>query len=478
MSVQTLHSLPPAERRLIEAHYTDLLAFTKTSYPQYQVGSVHRVIADKLQSFTRAVERKESPRLMIFMPPRMGKSFLASERYPAWHLGRNPMHRIIASSYSSDLASKFSKRVRRLLNEEWYQAIYPARLAADSSAVGDWETAQGGGYRAAGVGSGISGMGADILIVDDPVKDAKEARSAVYREAVWDWYNSTAYTRLMPGGGVIVIMTRWNLDDLAGRLLQSDGWDVVKFPAISEAGEALHPERYSLEYLLSVKEQIGAYNWNALYQQEPIADEHMPFKVEDFPFVQKPRDASAWDFTYFGDVAYTKKAGDDTAFGLCGISKAGERHLFESFRGKVNERDSLNFLFSKMREFQPLGAGAKLEAHSSYHYAVRERMKADNFYFPYEELKHKGESKADRILARRAYLHVWTYDPATRADVNQHLGWSPDLDGTVPDDFIDMLAYADRELRWKPFNSSDYEFIPEPETMQAEVWRVLEGIDD
>lgn len=472
VSAQTAPS--GVDRQIIEEHYTSLLRFVKTSYPPYLVGDIHERIAAELETFAKAVERKESPRLMITVPPRHGKSMLASERFPAWYLGRNPMHSIIATSHTKDLANTFSRRVRGLLNEEWYQALFPARLSADSQAVGDWETVQGGGYRAAGVGTGITGKGCQILIIDDPTKDAKEARSSVVREGVWEWYNSTAYSRLMPGGGVILIMTRWNLDDLAGRLLASnpERWRVVNFPAINEDGEALHPERYSLEYLLELKEQVGPYIWNALYQQNPIADESMPFKAEQFEYRRVVPD-DTWRLTLFGDVAYTKKGGDDTAFGLCGINPVAQRHLFESMRAKLDERDSINWLFAKMRDLK--GVEVRLEAHSSYHYAVRQRMRTDNLFFPYFELSHKGEKKEDRILARRAYLHVWTYDPATKPDVDQHLNWSPDLSGTVPDDFIDMLAYADRELHWQQAES-DYDYEPPAETLQASVWRAINGL--
>lgn len=197
-----------------------LLEFLKQSYPKYVAGWVHVDICNRLERFLDDVVKGLNPRLMLFMPPRHGKSIIASQHFPAWCLGRHPEFEIIAASYGSSLPIKFSRHVRALLRNVKYQKIFPeTTLDRENENVEGWSTTEGGGYIPAGVGGGITGKGAHILIIDDPVKDAEEADSEAIREATWDWYGSTAYTRLAPQSGVLVIQTRWHDDDLSGRLI-------------------------------------------------------------------------------------------------------------------------------------------------------------------------------------------------------------------------------------------------------------------
>ena len=187
-----------ARRRLIQ--------FTKLTHPRYSAGWVHDDICRRLERFSAQVEAGQSPRLMLLMPPRHGKSELASIRFPAWHLGQYPHHEIINVGYNSDLPMVFSRKVREIFRDPTYTAIFPASvLSPDSQSVEKWNTTAGGGFTAAGVGGGITGKGAHVLIVDDPIKDQAEADSVLVRDKLWDWYQSTAYTRLAPGGGVLVI---------------------------------------------------------------------------------------------------------------------------------------------------------------------------------------------------------------------------------------------------------------------------------
>lgn len=184
----------------------NLLYFTKRTHPNYQAGWVHEDICRRLEKFSRDVAEKKGPRLMLLVPPRHGKSEIASIRFPAWHLGHHPDHEIINCGYNTDLPMKFSRRVRELLRDKGYHAMFSdTKLDPDSQSVEAWNTLAGGGFTAAGVGGGITGKGAHILIIDDPIKNMEEADSPVTRETLWDWYWSTAYTRLAPGGGVLVI---------------------------------------------------------------------------------------------------------------------------------------------------------------------------------------------------------------------------------------------------------------------------------
>lgn len=244
------------------------------------------------------------------MPPRHGKSELASRRFPAWFLGRNPHRSIIGASYNSELAGDFGRDVRNIVGGRAYRNVFDdVTLAADSQAAGRWHTNHGGGYVAAGVGTAVTGRGAHVLLIDDPLKDREEADSELVREKVWRWYTSTAYTRLEGElsledvsdddiwgdfldeisrgdaepfeGAVVEIQTRWHEDDLAGRLQEAeqaggDVWDVLSLPAINEAGDALWPEKYPIDRLERIKRAItytSQRDWNALYQQNPTPEE-------------------------------------------------------------------------------------------------------------------------------------------------------------------------------------------------------------
>ncbi len=272
---------------------TSLIAFTEATLPKYRAAPHHRKIAEALE----AVERGEIKRLMVFMPPRHGKSELASRRFPAWFMGKNPTKDVITTSYGGELAGAFGREVRNIVSMERYERIFPGvTLAADSKAANHWHIVgsgdegkliEQGGYVAAGVGGPITGRGGSLLLIDDPFKDRESADSETVREKAWDWYTSTAYTRLTDDGAIVLIQTRWHEDDLAGRLLEAekaggDQWVKVDLPAINEAGEPLWPESFSLERLNQIKSVIGRRDWGALYQQKPTQEEGDYFKGSDF----------------------------------------------------------------------------------------------------------------------------------------------------------------------------------------------------
>jgi predicted phage terminase large subunit-like protein len=247
-------------------------------------------------------------RLMIFLPPRHGKSEMVTVRYAAWRLERNPGQRVIIGAYNQLLAEKFSRKVRRIAKSR-------VALSTERTAVLDWETAAGGGLRAVGVGGGITGMGGDLIIIDDPVKSREEANSEAYRERCWDWYTDDLFTRREPHAAMILIMTRWHDDDLAGRILASeDGpkWQVVSLPAEAhdddvlgrKPGEALWPERYPIAVLSEIRGVLQS-EYHALYQQEPLPESGVIFLREWF---ERPTDIvdrigydlviQAWDTAY------------------------------------------------------------------------------------------------------------------------------------------------------------------------------------
>lgn len=338
--------------RAVAAH--GLAPFILRIMPQYRMGWVHKELCDKLDRFLLDVQAGRSPRLMITMPPRHGKSELASRMFPAYALGRNPDLSIIATSYSADLASRMNRDVQRIIESEEYGTIFPGvRLPGKNSSqfrTATFFEVEGhkGGYRSAGVGGGITGMGGNILLLDDVLKDRASADSPTIRQNIWDWYTSTLYTRLAPGGGIIIINTRWHMDDLSGRLLAAeaagngDTWQVINFPAIAEqdephrkAGEALDPARYSLEQLLKIKAAIGSRDWEALYQQHPTPDGGAVFREAWFRH-WKPADIpSRFEAVVMSwDMAFKASDSSDYVVGQVWGRQGAQCFLLDQVRGR------------------------------------------------------------------------------------------------------------------------------------------------
>lgn len=285
------------------------------------------------------VTRGEINRLMLFMPPRHGKSEMVTVRYPVWRMERDPSLRVVVGAYSQTLANRFSRKSRRIAKERLV-------LDPERTAVEEWETTAGGTFRAIGVGAGITGQGGHLIIIDDPVKSREEANSEAYRERVWEWYTDDLYTRAEPDAAMILIMTRWHEDDLAGRILASEdgpNWTVVSLPAEAEEddplgrqpGAALCPARYDLPALAGIQRVLGASSYSALYQQRPTPAEGGMFKRHWFAIVgAAPRDAQrvrAWD------KAGTEDDGDYTVGVLMVKDKAGVYYVEDVVRGQYSD---------------------------------------------------------------------------------------------------------------------------------------------
>jgi predicted phage terminase large subunit-like protein len=271
--------LADSQQDLLRQAMLDPAAFAwLASRGQWQIAPHLDLLAERLLD----VAQGRLTRLLIQMPPRHGKSEFASAHFPAWYLGTFPERRVILASYEHGFAASWGAKARDRF-AEWGPALWRLWVRKDRQAADDWQVGgHGGGMICAGVGGPITGRGADLLIIDDPVKSAEEADSHTYRERAWNWYRATAYTRLEPRGALILIMTRWHEDDLAGRVLAEaektgEPWQVVALPALAEAGdvlgraegEPLWPARYPAPALAAIRESIGPYWWEALYQQRP-----------------------------------------------------------------------------------------------------------------------------------------------------------------------------------------------------------------
>lgn len=357
MSLDNTPSLSPKLQAIrAELARRNLEDFIRFTYPNYDFGWFNEELAATLTQFVQDVVDGKQPRLMIFAPPRSGKSEQVSRRLPAWALGKHPDLQFIGASYSADLANRMSRDVQRIIEGDNYADVFPDVKLPQKGDTNNTRTqdlfeivGHKGAYRAAGVGGGITGMGADIGVIDDPVKDAKEANSKTYRDSVWEWYTTTFYTRLSPKSGILLCMTRWHEDDLAGRLLKAaedgdgDQWQVIDYPAIAEKdekhrkeGEALHPERFPLSRLVKIMRAIGSRAWNALYQGRPTSKTGGVFLTDRFITVDAIpagiiiKRVRAWDF------AATKDGGDYTAGVLMGEGNDGRYYILDVVRGQYS----------------------------------------------------------------------------------------------------------------------------------------------
>ena len=290
---------------------------------------------------------------MIFEPPRHGKSEQNTVRYPVWRLEQDPTMRVIIGAYNQMLANKFSRKARRI-------ALERIPVSTDRAAMEEWETLAGGGLRAIGVGGGITGQGGNLIMIDDPVKSREEAESLSYRDRVWDWYRDDLYTRLEPGGAIILTMTRWHEDDLAGRLItemQSGGehWEILNLPALAEEndplgrqpGEALCPERYSVTDLESIRTVLGIRSYTALYQGRPQPAEGAMFKRHWFEIKPQAPEGLKW-VRYWDLAASTKTTADYTASAEVSLDPEGNLWIRNMVRGRWEWPDAKKIMVQTM----------------------------------------------------------------------------------------------------------------------------------
>ncbi|MEX6224783.1 phage terminase large subunit [Providencia hangzhouensis] len=367
-STRNLQTLEAFKQRQIERAKNNLLDFTLYTNPIYETGWFNELLFAELDQFLKDAEAGLMPRLMIFAPPRSGKSEAASRRFPAYVLGKHPNWNVIACSYSSDLANRMSRDTQRIITSPRYNEIFPeTNLTLSRAGAGGairtaelWEIInskgeiQGGSYRAAGVNGGITGQGMNIGIIDDPAKDYKTASSPTYQEAVIDWYDTTFFTRADPKiNGIIIILTRWHKDDLAGQLLKKaeeggEQWRVVSFPmeaekhevhelngkkySLRKPGEILFPERMPQSFVDKAK-QRGSLVWNALYQQRPTAKGGGLIKSEWFG-EYKELPPLKWRAVYGDTAQKTKEVNDFSVFEHWGLGVDGYMYLIDMIRGK------------------------------------------------------------------------------------------------------------------------------------------------
>lgn len=441
---------------VIQMAREQLIDFEIATDPLYDPNWHHELVAGHLEHIEKHGD-KDYKILILTVPPRHGKSRQCSIDFPAWYLGRNPKKEIIISSYSADLAVGFGGKTRDKVDGEPYKYIFPdVRLKEDEKAKGRWSTNKGGGYMAAGVGGAVTGRGADVFLIDDPVKNAEEAASIVMRDKNWEWFKSTAYTRLHPRGVMIIIMTRWHLDDLAGRIIADpefkDLVKVVKIPAIAtkdgkyrKEGQALWPLRYPLSELAKTKTIVGPYVFASLYQCSPILTEKQEFKPEWYKYIGEDELASKQTANYLTiDTAMSKKAQAD----FCGfVDNSVDKENFwnlRAWRAKLGPEELVDALFAlhETRKYSAIGLEKTAYLDGLKPFLDQEQRKRRKF-LPIVELQHKGTAKEIRIrsviprYASGSVRHVENRCDALEEEQAQ-------FPNGMHDDVIDSLGYQDQ----------------------------------
>jgi predicted phage terminase large subunit-like protein len=438
--------------------FSRLIAYAAFQWPDYRDAPHHRLIARHLE----AVERGEIKRLMITMPPRHGKSMLASEFFPAWYLGRNPDHYVITATYAQELADDFGRKVKNQIEDAAFRTIFPGvGLSGDSKAAKRFHvegtqggiehvTTQRGAFYAVGIGGPLTGRGAHLLLIDDPVKNREEAESEVIRRKTRDWYTSTAYTRLMPGGRIVVIQTRWHEDDLSGWLQAEHGhedWTILDLPAINDNGEPLWPEQYPLEELERIKRALPPRDWSALYQQQPSPETGDYFKREWIHPVDHVPPRESMSIYGASDYAVTSDGGDYTCHVVIGIASDGRMYLLDLWRERASSDVWVDSFCALVRKWKPIGWAEETgQIKSGVGPFLIKRMLETGSYTAREQFPTRGD-KAVRAQSMRgrmamAGLHV-PRDAPWLTDFITELMHFP---VGVHDDQVDALGLAGQLL--------------------------------
>ena len=443
----------------------DFLKFVKTVWPDFIQGDHHKKIADQFNRLARG----DINRLIINMPPRHTKSEFASFLLPAWMIGKNPKLKIIQTTHTAELAVRFGRKAKTLIDSEDYQKIFQTRLREDSQAAGRWETEQGGEYFAAGVGGAITGRGADLLIIDDPHSE-QDAMNPEALERAYEWYTSGPRQRLQPGGKIVVVMTRWSVKDLTAQLIKSsaeakaDKWELIEFPAILPTNQAVWPEYWKLSELESVKASLSVQKWNAQWMQNPTAEEGSIIKREWWRVWDKPYIPPLDHVIQSYDTAFLKKETADysaiTTWGVFRLNEDSEPNLI------------LLDAYKERLEFPEL----KRKALEQYSYWNPETViieaKASGLPLTYELRKmgipvvnftpSKGNDKHARVNAVAPLFEsgqIWAPDQKFAEEVVEECAAFPYGDN---DDLVDSMTQAVMRFRQGGFIDHPEDYRDEP----------------
>ena len=425
------------------------LDFVKHVYPGYKVGPHHLRLAQIFEDIAAGKKK----RVIVNIAPRHGKSELISYLAPAWFLGKYPQKKIIMASHTADLAVNFGRRVRNLVGSEAYRDVFPQiELQADSKSASRWGTNFNGEYFAIGVGGALAGRGADLFIIDDPhsEQEAKTGRSDVFLPA-WEWFQSGPLQRLMPGGAIIVVMTRWSKLDLTGQIITQmdrhddvDKWEVVEFPAIKDDGEPLWPEFWPLQELLSKKAGLDVRYWNAQYMQQPTSEEGALIKREWWKIWDKD-DPPNCEFTIMAlDAAQeTNNRADYNALTTWGVFFNEETNnyniiLLNAIKKRLEFPELKKLVLEEYKEWEPDAFIVEKKSNGAALYQEMRRMGVPASEFT----PGKGQDKISRVNAVSDLFSseiVWAPDRRWAKEVIEECN---DFPSGANDDLVDSTTLA------------------------------------
>ena len=425
------------------------LDFVKHVYPGYKVGPHHLKLAQIFEDIANGKKK----RVIVNIAPRHGKSELISYLAPAWFLGKHPQKKIIMASHTADLAVNFGRRVRNLVGMETYKDIFPqVELQADSKSASRWGTNFHGEYFAIGVGGALAGRGADLFIIDDPhsEQDAKTGRADVFLPA-WEWFQSGPLQRLMPGGAIIVVMTRWSKLDLTGMIVNQmnreegvDQWEVVEFPAIKPDGEALWPEFWPVEELYAKKAALDVRYWNAQYMQNPVSEEGALIKREWWKIWDK-EEPPPCEFTIMSlDAAQeATNRSDYNALTTWGVFFNEETNnyaiiLLNSIKKRLEFPELKALVIEEYKEWQPDAFMVEKKSNGAALYQEFRRMG-----IPVGEFTPgKGQDKIARVNAVSSLFHGGVVYAPDRRWAKEVIEECNDFPSGANDDLVDSTTLA------------------------------------
>lgn len=446
-------------------------------------GKPQEVLAAELER----IESGENKRLLVSMPPRHGKSRIITQLFPCWYLGKHPEAEIIQTTYAHPLSVKHSRRARDIFVSQEYAQLFPdtrytpgresqeaisvARQAAD-----EWGTIQGGQYYAVGGGGSVTGHGADIAIMDDPLKGRRDANSPTMRDAAWDFYASTLYTRLSPQGAMIVLLTRWHPDDPAGRIIEqirqgdSEPWTVINLPAWDKTEtEALWPERWTIKKLKEIRSAIGSYEWSSLYMGQPVIRGGNMFKVDNIMYHKTDAQFPREGYVRLWDLASTEKerASDDPdytagALGALTIVDGQEHYWLKDMRAgqwSVTMRDSA-IVQAARDDGDRVSIG--IEAVGGYKDAVnylREKIKKAGLLRNVRAISGKdlGGDKVSRATPIEAIIEAGCFHVLQCNWTDRFILNMSEFPNGKHDDEADSVALSYHELKRRLYGNADSE---------------------
>ena len=446
----------------------NFLDFVKAVWPEFIGGYHHKKIAEKFE----LLKDKKLKRLIVNMPPRHTKSEFASYLLPAWIMGHAPKTKIIQATHTGELAFRFGRKVRNLMNHEDYKRVFTdVELSQDSQAAGRWETNHGGEYFATGVGGAITGRGADLLIIDDPHSE-QDALSETAFDNAYEWYTSGPRQRLQPGGVIVIVMTRWSTKDLTGKLInaqteiKADQWDVIEFPAIfPKTGNPIWPEFWKKDELLSVKASLNEQKWQAQWQQSPTSEEGSIIKREwwmKWESQTPPNNIQHIIQSY--DTAYSKKETADysaiTTWGVFTSEADGKVYLIllDAIKGRWDFPELKRKALAKYKEYEPetIIIEAKASGLPLTHELRQVGIPVTNF------TPSKGNDKHVRVNAVAPVFEagqVWVPDERWAQEVIEECAAFPFGDN---DDYVDSTTQAVLRFRQGNFVTLPDDYWEEP----------------